>query len=155
MVDFKPRNLHGEFGLFELLFGDFGLSLSFFKRGKRSDFLGVELVRPLVFAAKKLQTRFGRLHRRLVGRPDARERERCGFYAVFELTDNLAFVDEIAAIDIKLRDDADKRIRQFDDLLRLNHALELRLRCGIRPGSALAFAWISRPANKAEAQRHR
>ena len=109
MIDFKPRNLHGEFGLVELLFGDFGLRLSFFKRGKRSDFLGVERVRPLVFAAKKLQTRFSRLHRRLVRRPDARERERCGFYAIFELPDNLALTNEIAAIDIKLRDDADDR----------------------------------------------
>jgi hypothetical protein len=74
---------------------------------------------------EKLHASFGRLHRRIIGRSRSREHKGCGLYTILDLADDLALPDDVTSVDIKSREHPDRRACELDDLLWLDHAVEI------------------------------
>lgn len=87
----------------------------------------MKLFQTLMFLAKELRASFGYLHRGIITGARASERQRCGLDSVFDFANDLALANGVASINIKASNRADRRARQLDGLLRLDHAIEFSL----------------------------
>src|SRR4029453_16076808 len=104
-----------------------GFSASLLCRCLRCKALGHELTSTILFASQEFKARLSRLDGILISCLGPCQCEGGVFNPVFELAQDLALGDHITSVDVQASNDPDNRTGELHHLLRLNHAIELRV----------------------------